>query len=78
MYVKWKLISLCLEIVLASTQDRCTVCAIHTIGLELIFGTPDGCTVTILCDVDQGKAHYDPFGDSVNLSARWVHSLRRM
>ena len=25
--VKWKLISVCLEIVLNSTQDRCTVCA---------------------------------------------------
>ena len=25
--VKWKLISVCLEIVLTSTQDRCTVCA---------------------------------------------------
>jgi hypothetical protein len=26
-------------------------------------------------DVGQVEAHFGPFGDSVNLSARWVHSL---
>ena len=30
------------EIVLITTQDRCTVCAERTIGLEIILGTPDG------------------------------------
>ena len=25
-----------------SVQDRCTVCAEHTIGSEIILGTPDG------------------------------------
>jgi hypothetical protein len=31
-----------LEIVLISMQDRCMVCAKHTIGLDIILGTPDG------------------------------------
>ena len=31
-----------LEIVLITTQDRCTVCAECTIGMEIILGTPDG------------------------------------
>jgi hypothetical protein len=72
MYVKWKLVSLCLEIVLVSTQDRCTVCTECTVGLEIIFGTPE----VLLGDVGQVKAHFIQFGDSINLSARWVHSLR--
>jgi hypothetical protein len=38
---KWKLISVRLEIVLILTQDRCTVCPEHTIGLEIILHTPD-------------------------------------
>jgi hypothetical protein len=28
--------------VLVSVQDRCTVCAKHTIGLEIILDAPDG------------------------------------
>jgi hypothetical protein len=38
----WKLVSIHLEIVLILTQDRCMVCAEHTIGLEFIFDTADG------------------------------------
>jgi hypothetical protein len=34
--------------------------------------------MVLLGDVDQVEAHFGPFGDSVNLSARWVHDLRRM
>jgi hypothetical protein len=33
MRIKWKLNSVCLEIVLVLTQDTCTVCAKCTIGL---------------------------------------------
>jgi hypothetical protein len=33
-----------MEIVLISTLDRCTVCAEHAIGLEIISGAPDGTT----------------------------------
>jgi hypothetical protein len=36
------LVSFCLEIVLILTQDSCTVCAKHTIGLEIILDAPDG------------------------------------
>jgi hypothetical protein len=42
--LKCKLDSVRLEIVLILTQDRCTVCAKHTTGIEIIldepFGTP--------------------------------------
>jgi hypothetical protein len=34
-------------------------------------------TMDQLGDVDQMEAHFGPFGDSVNLDARLVHSLRR-
>jgi hypothetical protein len=39
--VIWDLISNHLEIVLVSVQDRCTVCAKHTIGSEIIFDAHD-------------------------------------
>jgi hypothetical protein len=42
MYVKWMLVLVCLEIVLASAQDRCMVCAECTTVMEVISGTPDG------------------------------------
>ena len=40
--LKWKLVSVRLEIVLILTQDRCTVCAEHTIGSKIILDAPDG------------------------------------
>jgi hypothetical protein len=36
------LVSIRLEIVLVSMQDRCTVCAKRTIGSEILLDTPDG------------------------------------
>jgi hypothetical protein len=42
MALKWKLVSVDLEIVLILTQDRCMVCAEHTIGSEIILDAPDG------------------------------------
>ena len=42
MRLKWKLNSVCLEIVLILTQVRCTVCAKHTIGPEIILDAPNG------------------------------------
>jgi len=42
MMLKWKLVSVLLEIVLILTQDRCMVCVEHTIGLEIILDAPDG------------------------------------
>ena len=40
--LKWKLVSVCLEIVLILRLDRCTVCLEGTIGLEIILDAPDG------------------------------------
>jgi hypothetical protein len=41
LYVKWKLVSVRLEIVLVSVLDRCTVCVECTTGMKIILGTPD-------------------------------------
>ena len=40
--VMWNLVSVRLDTVLVSVQDRCMVCAKHTIGSEIILETPDG------------------------------------
>ena len=37
----WTLVSTRLEIVLVLAQDRCTVCAEHSIGMEIILDAPD-------------------------------------
>jgi hypothetical protein len=37
----WNLVSIRLEIVLVSVQDRCTVCTKCTIGSEIILDTPN-------------------------------------
>ena len=42
MRVKWKLVSVRLEIVLVLVQDRCTVCGKHTIGSKIILDAPSG------------------------------------
>jgi hypothetical protein len=39
--LKWKLISVHLELVLILTHDRCTACAKRTIGSKIILDTPD-------------------------------------
>jgi hypothetical protein len=46
--------------------DRCMVCAIRTIGSEIVLDAPDGC----LGDEAQMEARFDPFGESVSFSAR--------
>jgi hypothetical protein len=38
----WILVSVRSDIVLVSEQDRCTVCAKDTIGLEIDLDAPDG------------------------------------
>jgi hypothetical protein len=40
--VMWNLISIRWETVLVLVQDSCTVCNEHTIGSEIVFGTPNG------------------------------------
>ena len=60
----WKLVLVRLELV--SVQDRCTVCAKRTIGLDVVFNAP----MVLLGDEVQVGARFSPFGDSVNLDAR--------
>jgi hypothetical protein len=43
-WVMWNLVLVHLEIVLVSVQDRCTVCAKHTVGSEIILRALD-CTL---------------------------------
>ena len=62
----WKLVSIRLEIVLVLVQDRCTVCAKHTIGLDINFNSP----MVLLGDEAQVEARFSSFGDSSNLDAR--------
>jgi hypothetical protein len=40
--LKSKLVSVSLETVLVSVQDRCTVCAKCTIASEIVLDAPDG------------------------------------
>jgi hypothetical protein len=42
MRLNWKLVLVCLEIVLILTQDSCTVCAERIIGSAIILDTLDG------------------------------------
>jgi RNAse (barnase) inhibitor barstar len=42
MWVMSNLVSVCLEIVLVSLQDRCTVCAKRTIDLEIVLDEANG------------------------------------
>ena len=69
----WKLVSVCLEIVLVSVQDRCTVYAKRTIGLDSVINAP----MVLLGDEAQVEAHFSPCGDSANLEVRLVRGLRR-
>ena len=64
--VLWNLVSVRLEIVLVSVQDRCTVCAKRTIGLDIVFNT----SMVLLGDEAQVQARFSPCGDSGNLDAR--------
>jgi hypothetical protein len=42
MWVMWNLVSVYLVIVSVSVQDRCTVCAEHTIGSEIVLDAHNG------------------------------------
>jgi hypothetical protein len=53
-----------LEMVLASVQDRCTVCAKRTIWPEIVLDAPDA------TPMQRGPSGFGPFGDSANLYAR--------
>ena len=62
----WNFVLIHLEIVLVLVQDRCTVCARHTIGSKIILDT----LAVLLGDEGHVEAHFGPFGDSANLDAR--------
>jgi hypothetical protein len=64
--VMWNLVSVRLEIVLVSVQYRCTVCAKHTIGSEIVLDAPK----ILLGDEAQVEACLSLFRDSGNLDAR--------
>jgi hypothetical protein len=64
--LKWKLVSVRLEIILILTQDRCTVCAEHTIGSEIVLEH----TMELLGDVGHVESYFIPFGDTDKLDAR--------
>ena len=62
----WNLVLVHLEIVLVSFQDRCMVCAKHTMGLDIVFNT----SMVLLGDEAQVEARFSPCGYSGNLDAR--------
>ena len=63
--VKWKLISVHLEIVPILTQDRCTVCGECTIGSEIILTH----LMELLGDVGHVESRFDLFVDRVSVGA---------
>ena len=59
-------VSIRLEMVLVSVQDRCMVCAKRTIGLEIVLDAP----MVLLGDEAQVEARFGLFGDSANVDSR--------
>ena len=66
MWVMWNLSCFCLEVVLASVQDRCMVCTRRTIDSKSFWLHPK----VPLGDKAQLEARFGPFRDSANLDAR--------
>ena len=66
MRLKWKLVSVHLEIVLILTQDRGMVRVKRTIGSEIILDAP----IELLGDMGHVEPHFFLFGDSVSVGAR--------
>jgi hypothetical protein len=62
----WNLVSVRLEMVLVSMQDRCTACAKCTTGTEIVLDAPNG-TPTFEA---QEEAHFSPFGDGADPDAK--------
>ena len=58
-------VSICLETVLVSLQDRCKVCGKHTMAQKL-FWTHQ---MVLLGDEAQVEARLGPFGDSATLDS---------
>jgi hypothetical protein len=62
----WNLVSVYLEIVLLSVQDKCTVCAKRTLGTKILLMHP----MVLLGDEALVVARFVLFRDSANLDAR--------
>ena len=65
-WLLWNLVSVHLERVLVSIQDRCVIFAKRTIGSEIVSDAPDGTQG----DKAQVEARYGPIGGSAYLNAR--------
>ena len=65
-WVMWSLTSFYFDTVLVSVQDRCMVCTICSIGLQIVLDAP----LVPLDDEAQVDACFAPFGDTANLDAR--------
>jgi len=59
-------VSVRLEMLLMSVQDRCMVCAKRTIGSETVLDAP----MVLLGDEAQVEARFGLFGDSANVDSR--------
>jgi len=59
-------VSVRLEMVLVSVQDRCMVCAKRTTGPETVLDAP----MVLLRDESQVQARFGLFGDSTSLDTR--------
>ena len=65
-WVMFNHVSVRLEMVLVSVQDRCMVCAKRTKGSETILDAP----MVLLGDEAQVQARFGLFRDSTSLDAR--------
>jgi hypothetical protein len=64
--LKWKLILVCMDIVLILSQDRCMVCAERTIVSESFWAHP----TELLGVVGHIESRFGPIGHGVSVSAR--------
>jgi hypothetical protein len=62
----WDLVSVYLETVFVSVQDRCTICAKRTTRSETFWTH----LMVLLGDEALVDAHFGPFGDSANHDGR--------
>jgi hypothetical protein len=63
----------CLETVLVSVQDRCTVCSKHTTAQKSFGMHP----MELLDDVHHVESRFGLFGDTFSVGARLVHDLHQ-
>ena len=66
MWVLWNLTSILLETVLVLVEDRCMVCAKHTIGSDIVLDH----LMVPLGDEAQVEARFGSLRGSANLDAR--------